>query len=187
MIQTFKVDVMTCHATKTSQSAAFLIPIINRFLEENVTSHLEEGICPLKPQCVIITPTRESAAQILSPAKTLTEATSIGVVVTSGDSSVQQQMEDARRGCNILISTPGRLLYFVKENFVSLSNVKILVLDRADRLMAEDFKECVKKIVNSETMPKVEDRQTLIQCENISLTNEILRSLGISPIISFVE
>ena len=113
----------------------------------------------------------------------LTEATNISFVAASGNTSVQQQMEDARRGCNILISTPGRLLYFVQENIVSLSNVKILAIDRADRLMAEDFKECVKKI--SETMPKVEDRQTLIQCENFN--DEILRSLGISPVISFVE
>ena len=185
LIQDNKFDVMTCSNTESRHTAAFLITIISKFMEENIGSHPEEGNCPVKLECVIITPTRESSARISTLAKTLTEATSIRVVVTSGDTSVQKQMEDVRRGCNILISTPGRLLYFVKENIASFSNVKILLLDRADRLMAEDFKECVQKIVTSETMPKVEDRQTLIQCENFN--DEILRSLGISPVISFVE
>ena len=187
IIRDNKFDVMACSEKDSGHTPAFLISTISKFMEENIGSHSEEGNCPVKPECVVISPNRESSAKISTLAKTFTEATEMRVVVTSGNTSVQQQMEDARRGCNILISTPGRLLYFVQENIVSLSNVKILVLDRADRLMAEGFKECVQKIVTSETMPKVEDRQTLIQCENISLTNEILRSLGISPIISFVE
>ena len=187
IIQDNKVDVMACSNTESGYAAAILISIISKFMEENIGSNPEDGSCPVKPECVVISPTRESAAKISTLAKIFTEATKIRVVVTSGDTSVQQQMEDVRRGCNILISTPGRLLYYVKENIVSLSKVKIFVLDRADRLVAEDFKECVQKIVTSETMPKVGDRQTLIQCENFSFPNEILRSLGISAIISFVE
>ena len=187
IIHNNKFDVMACSEKESGHTAAFLISIISKFMEENIGSHPEEGNCLVKPECVVISPNRESSAKISILAKTFTEATSIRVVVTSGETSVQQQMEDARRGCNILISTPGRLLHFVKENIVSLTDVKVLVLDRADRLMAEDFKECVEKIVNSETMPKVDDRQTLIQCGNFSFTNEILKSLGISAIISFVE
>ena len=167
MIQTFEVDEMTCHATKASQSAAFLIPIINRFLEENVISNSEEGSSPVKPECVIITPTRESAAQISTLAKMLTEATNISFVAASGNTSVQQQMEDARRGCNILISTPGRLLYFVQNNIISFKSLRVLVLDEADRLMTDDFQDCIDKIANSETMPRIKDRQTFIHCKKL--------------------
>ena len=110
-----KFDVMACSKTESGHTAAFLISIISKFMEENIGSHPEEGNCPVKPECVVISPDRKSAAKISTLVKTFTEATSIRVVVTSGDTSVQQQMEDARRGCNILISTPGRLLYFVQD------------------------------------------------------------------------
>ena len=122
----------------------------------------------MKAECVIITPTRESAAQISSPSKTLTEATSIRVVAASGDTSVQQQMEDVRRGCNILISTPGRLLYFVKENIISFKSLRVLVMDEADRLLTDDFKDCIDHIANAETMPRKKDRQTLVHCKKLN-------------------
>ena len=113
IIQDNQIDVMTRSNTEFGHTAAFSISIISKFMERNIGDHPhpEEGSRAVKPHCVVITPTRESAAQISTLAKTFTEATKIRVVVTSGETSVQQQMEDARRGCNILISTPGRLLY----------------------------------------------------------------------------
>ena len=162
-----KFDVMACSEKESGNTAAFLISIISKFMEENIRSHPEEGNCPVKPECVVISPTRESSAKISTLAKTLTEDTSIRVVVTSGGTSVQQQMEDARRGCNILISTPGRFLYFVKEIIVSFKSLRVLVLDEADRLMTNDFKDCIDKIANWETMPRVKDRQTFVHCKKL--------------------
>ena len=162
-----KFDVMACSEKESGHTAAFLISIISKFMEENIGSHPEEGNCPVKPECVIITPTRESAAQISTLAKVLTEATNISFVSASGNTSVQQQMEDARRGCNILISTPGRLLHFVKENIVSFESLSVLVLDEAYRLTSDDFKDSIDKIVNSETMPRIKDRQTFVHSKKL--------------------
>ena len=167
-LQVKKVDVMTCsHAeSQSGHTAALLIPIISMFMEENIIGgHPEESSRPVKPHCVVITPTRESAAQISTLAKMFTDGTNIRVAVTSGDTSVEEQMEDARRGCNILISTPGRLLYFVKENVISYESLMVLILDEADRLFSDDFKACVEKIVTSETMPRIQDRQTFVHCK----------------------
>ena len=167
-LQVNKVDVMTCsHAkSQSGHTAALLVPIISMFMEENIIGgHPEESSRPVKPHCVVITPTRESAAQISTLAKMFTDGTNIRVAVTSGDTSVEEQMEDARRGCNILISTPGRLLYFVKENVISYESLKVLILDEADRLISDDFKACVEKIVTSETMPRIQDRQTYVHCK----------------------
>ena len=170
IIQDNQIDVMACSNTESGNTAAFLISIISKFMERNIGDHPhpEEGSRAVKPHCVVITPTRESAAQISTLAKTITEATKMRVVVTSGDTSVQQQMEDARRGCNILISTPGRLLYFVKENVISFESLEALVLDEADRLISDDFKDCVEKIVTSETMPRIKDRQTFVHCKKLN-------------------
>ena len=162
-----KFDVMAWSKTESGHTAAFLISIISKFMEENIGSHPEAGNCPVKPECVVISPNRESSAKISTLAKTFTEATKMRVVVTSGDTSVQQQMEDARRGCNILISTPGRLLYFVENNIVSFKCLRVLVLDEADRLMTNDFKDCIDKIANSETMPQKKNRQTFIHCKKL--------------------
>ena len=56
-------------------------------------------------------------------------------------------------------------MYFVKENVISYESLKVLVLDEADRLTSDDFKDCVEKIVTSETMPRIQDRQTFVHCK----------------------
>ena len=66
------------------------------------------------------------------------------------------------QGCNILVSTTGRLLDFVEKGFISFENLKFLVLDEADRMLDEGFMPDVEKITENANIPKKEDRQTLM-------------------------
>ena len=157
-----KRDLMACAQTGSGKSAAFLVPIIDRLLEENVGSNAAEGRDAVAPQCVVVTPTRELARQIHRQAKKFAQGSVLRAVVAYGETSVYHQIEEVRKGCNILVATPGRLLHFAEGNIISFASVKAFVLDEADRMLAEGFMESVQKCVTTADMPAPPTRQTLM-------------------------
>lgn len=159
-----KRDLMACAQTGSGKTAAFMVPIIHRLLEENVESNqVEEGTRDtVYPECVVVTPTRELAKQIQMQAKKFSQDTKIRAVVVYGQTSVYHQMEDIRKGCNILVATPGRLNHFIENGTIGLKNVKVLVLDEADRMLEEGFMAEIEKSVTTGAMATAGERQTVM-------------------------
>jgi len=159
-----KRDLMACAQTGSGKTAAFMVPIVSRLTEEKVVSNkVEAGTRDtVHPECVVVTPTRELAKQIQQQAKKFSQGTELRAVVVYGQTSVYHQMEDIRNGCNILVATPGRLNHFIENGTVSLKNVKVLVLDEADRMLEEGFMAEIEKAVTNGSMANVGERQTLM-------------------------
>jgi len=159
-----KRDLMACAQTGSGKTAAFMVPIISRLLEEGTLSNrLEPGTREtVNPECVVVTPTRELAKQIQQQAKKFSQGSELRAVVVYGQTSVMYQMEDIRKGCNILVATPGRLNHFIENGTVGLKNAKVLVLDEADRMLEEGFMADIEKAVTTGSMATVGERQTLM-------------------------
>jgi len=159
-----KRDLMACAQTGSGKTAAFMVPIVSRLLEEETMNNkVEVGTRePVHPECVVVTPTRELAKQIQLQAKKFCQGSDLRAVVVYGQTSVYHQMEDIRMGCNILVATPGRLNHFIENGTVGLKNVKVLVLDEADRMLEEGFMAEIEKSVTTGAMGLAGERQTLM-------------------------
>merc|ERR1712156_1270522 len=153
-------DLMGCAQTGSGKTAAFLVPIIHKILEDGADPHTGEE--PQKPEAIVVAPTRELAIQIKEEARKFSSGTVIKPVVAYGGTSVGFQLSNLFKGCNILIATPGRLLDFVEKGKVSFANVKYLVLDEADRMLDRGFLPDITKIACHESMPKKGERKTLM-------------------------
>lgn len=123
-------DVLGIAQTGTGKTIAYLLPCINmwRFTPNN------------PPQILILVPTRELVVQVLEVAKKLTEDTSIKCVGVFGGVGMVPQAEAVSEGADILIGTPGRLLDLVLEGYVSMKNVKKLVVDEVDEMLEQGFR-----------------------------------------------
>ncbi|XP_035703137.1 ATP-dependent RNA helicase vasa isoform X2 [Folsomia candida] len=148
------LDVMACAQTGSGKTAAFLLPIINQLL--NNQGELSMGKNPVKPEALILAPTRELVIQINREARLYSQDSVLRCVVCYGGTAIFAQKGQLQAGCNIMVATPGRLLQFVNEGTVSLTNVQYFVLDEADRMLDMGFMGDVKRLVD--TMPPVEDR-----------------------------
>lgn len=158
-------DLMACAQTGSGKTAAFLLPVIDKLLVEQTPSNALADLTsrePVKPEVVIVTPTRELARQIHRQAKKFALGSGLRAVVAYGETSVYHQIEECRKGCNILVATPGRLLHFAEGNVISFVNIKALVLDEADKMLEEGFMENVQKMVTISDMPAAGQRQTLM-------------------------
>jgi len=159
-----KRDLMACAQTGSGKTAAFMVPIVSRLLEEGIQNNKVEigSRDPVHPECVVVTPTRELAKQIQLQAKKFCQGTELRAVVVYGQTSVYHQMEDIRAGCNVLVATPGRLNHFIENGTIGLKNVKVLVLDEADRMLEEGFMAEIEKSVTTGAMGLAGERQTLM-------------------------
>lgn len=140
-------DLLGTAQTGTGKTAAFAIPIL-----QNLSMVKSSGI-----KALILTPTRELAIQIEESFKDYGKYMSLRVISIFGGVKQGGQENLLRRGVDILIATPGRLLDFVSQGIIRLDNLKIFVLDEADRMLDMGFVHDVKKIIK--IIPK--DRQTL--------------------------
>ena len=145
-------DILGCAQTGTGKTAAFAIPIL-QILSAEKESHKSKR----KIKSLIVTPTRELAVQIGESFNRYGKHTGLKNIVVFGGVSQKYQTDKLRRGADILIATPGRLLDLVKQNFISLRDIKLFVLDEADRMLDMGFINDVKKII--EKLP--EKRQSL--------------------------
>ena len=110
------------------------------------------------PRALIITPTRELAAQIDNVAKSVCASTGQQAVIVTGGARYKHQITALQKGCDVLVATPGRLIDLLDKKHTSLENIQVLVLDEADRMLDMGFWPSVHRIM--EQLPKA--HQTLL-------------------------
>jgi ATP-dependent RNA helicase RhlE len=153
-------DVLACAQTGTGKTAAFLLPILQ---------HLEPGARG-KVRALVLTPTRELAAQIGESARTYGKHLRIRSSVIFGGVSLGPQADQLRQGIDLLIATPGRLLDHLNRGSLVLSALTVLVLDEADRMLDLGFLPDVRRILRATPAA----RQTLLFSATMPLEIERL-------------
>lgn len=143
-------DLMGCAQTGSGKTAAFLLPIINKLMEES-SSPITDGTTA-EPNVIIISPTRELAIQIYDQARKFSLNTIVKVELCYGGTSVNHQKNRVTNGCHILVATPGRINDFVSRKHVSFASCKYFVLDEADRMLDMGFLPTVEEMLSHETM-----------------------------------
>ena len=140
-------DILGCSQTGTGKTAAFAIPILqNIFIDKNNNRGVKD---PRYISALILAPTRELAIQIGKCFESYACYMNIRTVVIYGGTSMYKQIEEVSRGMDILVSTPGRILEFIKKNYINLDYIKYFVLDEADRMLYMGMLENVKEIILS--------------------------------------
>jgi ATP-dependent RNA helicase RhlE len=135
-------DLLGCAQTGTGKTAAFSIPILQLLYQDRLQHKEQKTI-----KALILTPTRELAIQINESLAAYGRHTGLKHLVIYGGVSQNPQTEALRRGIDILVATPGRLLDLMNQRFVHLDHVKMLVLDEADRMLDMGFVNDVKKVI----------------------------------------
>jgi ATP-dependent RNA helicase RhlE len=176
-------DLLGCAQTGTGKTAAFSIPLLQLLYQQKST---HKGI-----KALILTPTRELAIQIDESIAAYGRHTALSHAVIFGGVSQLPQTQALKRGVDILIATPGRLLDLMQQGYVSLQQLQFFVLDEADRMLDMGFIHDVKKVISK--LPA--KRQTLffsatMPPEIAGLANSILRNpkkVEVTPVSSTVE
>ena len=145
-------DLLGCAQTGTGKTAAFAIPILQNLMLQQKEDAYNHNI-----KALILTPTRELAIQIDESFDAYGKHTGLRHAVVFGGVSQFQQTNELRKGVEILIATPGRLLDLISQKFINLKSIKMFVLDEADRMLDMGFIHDVRKIIA--LLP--EKRQTL--------------------------
>jgi ATP-dependent RNA helicase RhlE len=141
-------DVLAGAQTGTGKTAGFVLPILQKLGSRAGNA----------PRALIITPTRELAAQVAESVRHYGKNTNLRSLVIFGGVSERPQIAALRGGCDILIATPGRLLDLANQKYVSLAEVGVFVLDEADRMLDMGFIHDIKRV--RALLPK--ERQTLL-------------------------
>ncbi|HET7118164.1 MAG TPA: DEAD/DEAH box helicase [Hanamia sp.] len=135
-------DLLGCAQTGTGKTAAFAIPILQNLMLQQKEDAYNHNI-----KALILTPTRELAIQIDESFDAYGRHTGLRHTVVFGGVSQFQQTNDLRRGVDILIATPGRLLDLISQKFINLKSIRMFVLDEADRMLDMGFIHDVRKII----------------------------------------
>lgn len=174
-------DVVASAQTGTGKTAAFMLPTLQRIAVEKPGGtekpDAKEPNASAKPnaaagrgakrgdtkrnaypRALIITPTRELAAQIDAVAKSVCASTGQQAVIVTGGARYKHQITALQKGCDVLVATPGRLIDLLDKKHTSLENIQVLVLDEADRMLDMGFWPSVRRIM--EQLPKA--HQTLL-------------------------
>jgi ATP-dependent RNA helicase RhlE len=152
-------DLIGCAATGTGKTAAFLLPMLQRFTAAAPKSSARtSGQTSGRLRALILAPTRELAAQIAENLRMLDARKKTTSVTIVGGVSMNQQRAALRRGAMIAIATPGRLLDHLENGTIDLAGVETLVLDEADRMLDMGFLPAIRKIIKR--LPP--ERQTLL-------------------------
>lgn len=160
-------DVLACAQTGSGKTAAFLLPILHKLIDR------PRGVT----RALVVTPTRELAAQILDALNGMAVHTPITAAAIYGGVGMAPQEHAMRAGVDVLIATPGRLLDHMGRQYAKLGNIEFLVLDEADRMLDMGFLPDIKKIIRA--VPA--KRQTLFFSATMpppieALTREMLRT-----------
>ncbi|MDA3799402.1 MAG: DEAD/DEAH box helicase [Kiritimatiellae bacterium] len=134
-------DMIGCAQTGTGKTAAFTLPILQYLLKSR------KGSVSKKPRVLIITPTRELAAQIRNSVAKYGKHTRISHTVIFGGVGQNPQVKALRSGVDILVATPGRLLDLMNQKYIDLSQIEIFVLDEADRMLDMGFFPDIKRVI----------------------------------------
>ena len=144
-------DVLGCAQTGTGKTAAFALPVIHR-----ITGSERSGAKVTR--CLVLCPTRELAVQIADGFLGYAKGLDLSGALVFGGVGPNPQIAKLKRGAEVVVATPGRLLDLMNQGFVDLSNVETLILDEADRMLDMGFINDIKKIVKE--LP--DKRQTLL-------------------------
>jgi ATP-dependent RNA helicase RhlE len=163
-------DVIACAETGTGKTAAFLLPILQRFLKEAPP-------VPQRTRALVLAPTRELVVQIEDQVQGLTYHTNVSSVAVFGGVPMDPQERALRAGVDIVVATPGRLMDHMRHDSVDFGALEVLVLDEADRMLDMGFWPDVQRILSA-LPPK---RQTLLfsatmPAEVLKLTQEFLQT-----------
>ncbi len=175
-------DLLAGAQTGTGKTAAFTLPMLHR---------LSQGTAPKNKfggkgiRALVLTPTRELAAQVEESVREYGKYLDINSTVVFGGVGMNPQIDRIKRGVDILVATPGRLLDLQQQGFLDLSTVQVLVLDEADRMLDMGFIHDVKKVLA--LVPK--DKQSLLFSATFSdeireLANTLLKnpqSIQVTP------
>ncbi|MDR0836469.1 MAG: DEAD/DEAH box helicase [Tannerella sp.] len=177
-------DILGLAQTGTGKTAAFAVPIIQHIYQDTEKSNR-------KIKALILTPTRELAIQISECITDYAKYTNIKHTVIFGGVNQNPQTDTLRRGIDILVATPGRLLDLMTQGFVKLDGIKYFVLDEADRMLDMGFIHDIKRI-----LPKLpQKKQTLFFSATmpnsiVKLSSSILHNpvrVEVSPTSSVVD
>jgi ATP-dependent RNA helicase RhlE len=137
-------DVLGGAQTGTGKTAAYGLPLLQRLLP-----HANSSVSPARHpvRALVLAPTRELAAQVEEDLRTCGKYTGLRISVVFGGIAMDPQTEALRRGVDVLVATPGRLLDHVQQKTLNLSHVNVLVLDEADRMLDMGFIPDVKRII----------------------------------------
>ena len=172
-------DLLGCAQTGTGKTCAFAVPILQRISDK-------KGI-----KALILTPTRELAAQIYDNCITYAKYTKQRSVVIFGGVKQRGQENELKKGCDVLIATPGRLNDLVSQGIITLDTIEIFVLDEADRMLDMGFIHDVKKIMRQ--LPA--KRQTMLFSATMppaikKLADQLLKNpkyVSVAPVSSTTE
>jgi len=177
-------DLLGCAQTGTGKTAAFALPILQRLASERPA-----GGVPVR--ALVLAPTRELAAQIGQSFERYGARSGLRTTVVFGGVSKRPQTTALRRGVDVLVATPGRLLDLMGERVISLAAVQVLVLDEADRMLDMGFIHDVRRVVRA--IPR--ERQTMLFSATLpeeirELAQDVLVDpvrVAVTPVASTVE
>jgi ATP-dependent RNA helicase RhlE len=141
-------DVLAGAQTGTGKTAAFVLPILQKLAAPAAGA----------PRALVLTPTRELAAQVAASAEDYGRFVRLRTLVIFGGVSEKPQIQALRSGCDLLVATPGRLLDLAQRRLLDLSQVRCLVLDEADRMLDMGFIPAIRQILK--LLPR--ERQNLM-------------------------
>lgn len=177
-------DVMAAAQTGTGKTAAFTLPILHRLATGKPASSNQA-------RALVLTPTRELASQVADSIQTYGKNLTLRTTVVFGGVKINPQMMRLRKGADILVATPGRLLDLYQQNAVRFDQLEVLVLDEADRMLDMGFIHDIRKIIAF--LPK--KRQNLLFSATFSkdirtLAKQLVRSpveISVAPANSTAE
>ncbi|KAI9319913.1 P-loop containing nucleoside triphosphate hydrolase protein [Dichotomocladium elegans] len=161
-------DLMACAQTGSGKTGGFLFPVLSELFAKGPLDVPPEdpnrGYRSRKayPTVLILAPTRELVSQIFDEAKKFAYRSWVRPAVVYGGADIGTQIRQIERGCDLLVATPGRLVDLIERARISLANIRYLVLDEADRMLDMGFEPQIRRIVEKEDMPAVQDRITLM-------------------------
>jgi ATP-dependent RNA helicase RhlE len=145
-------DVLGGAQTGTGKTAAFGLPLLQRLAKQTPPAG------PRKPRALVLVPTRELAVQVGESLRAYGRHLKLNVTTVFGGAGMQPQVEQLRRGCDVLVACPGRLIDHLERGTAKLDSVEVLVLDEADRMLDMGFLPAIKRVVKR--VPP--QRQTLL-------------------------
>lgn len=155
-------DVMGCSETGSGKTIAYLFPVISSMLTKGPP--LLEGTSrkTAYPISLILVPTRELADQVYKESKKMCYQTGINTVRVYGGVPYDSQISSLSLGCDILVSTPGRLIDYLKTSTISLKAINTLIIDEADRILDMGFEDQLNTIIFTYDLPPKGKRQNLM-------------------------
>ena len=140
-------DLLAGAQTGTGKTAGFTLPILQRLSTDKIGAALASKTAPRAIRALVLTPTRELAAQVEESVRLYGKYTNLNSAVIFGGVGINPQIKLLKHGVDVLVATPGRLLDHAGQRTVDLSKVEILILDEADRMLDMGFIHDIKKVL----------------------------------------